>query len=104
MGLDISESPRRSIVLGPRAALQPFPSPPGPRALARSPLALVARSRCPASTRSALYTAAPFPRSSSLAMLGILSARGNTERPRGAPQGIGWEEEEEGIAFSRWGF
>lgn len=38
VGLDISESPRRSIVLGPRVALQPFPSPLSSPAIALPPL------------------------------------------------------------------
>lgn len=41
VGLDISESPRRSIVLGPRVALQPFPSLLSSPAVALPPLALV---------------------------------------------------------------
>lgn len=86
VGLDISESPRRSIVLGPRVALQPFPSLLSSPAVALPPLALVS---CLALTRTSLYTSAP--RSSSLSVLGVLSSRGNTV-PREAPKG--WIEGE----------
>jgi len=41
VGLDISESPRRSIVLGPRVALQPFPSLLSSPTVALPPLVLV---------------------------------------------------------------
>lgn len=98
VGLDISESPRRSIVLGPRRC-----SP----ALSFSPLipcCCLASSRprfssCLALTRTSLYTSPPFPRSSSL------SVRSESSRPevirclekhrRGGSRGG---------ALSRWGF
>lgn len=64
VGLDISESPRRSIVLGPRVALQPFPSPfvPSCRPLSRAPRALsyptfLLPSRF--NSRESLYASAP---------------------------------------------
>lgn len=98
VGLDISESPRRSIVLGPRALLSsPFLLLPVP-SLLPSPLLPSRFLACLALTRPSLYTPpTPSPRSYSLSTLGVLSSRGNTVPLSRSTEGMdrgGWVREE----------